>query len=118
MLIEIKHRFTGAVLFPLECGSLKLCVEAAVKSRADLRDAYLSGADLRRADHVQSLGQPNGWFAFTYFYKGFQRVQVGCKNFTLKKGRDYWKGKDDRAEVMASIDYAEAIGKLRKWGEK
>lgn len=40
MLIEIKHRFTGAVLFPLECGSLKLCVEAAVKSRADLRDWF------------------------------------------------------------------------------
>jgi hypothetical protein len=44
MLFEIKHRFTGSVLFSLECGSLKLCVEAAIKSDADL-----SGADLSRA---------------------------------------------------------------------
>ena len=43
---EIKHRFTGNVLFSLECGSLKLCVEAAVKSGADLSWAYLSEADL------------------------------------------------------------------------
>ena len=133
MLIEIKHRLTGAVLFSLDCGSWKLCIEAAVKSKADLRGANLRGADLRWADlrgadlsganlsganHVQTLGQPNGWFAFTYFYKGFQRVQVGCQNFTLKQGRDYWQGKEDRSEVMAAIDYAEAIGKLRKWGMK
>ena len=128
MLIEIKHRLTGAVLFSLDCGSWKLCIEAAVKSKADLRWADLRWADLRGADlsganlsganHVQTLGQPNGWFAFTYFYKGFQRVQVGCQNFTLKQGRDYWQGKEDRSEVMAAIDYAEAIGKLRKWGMK
>ena len=118
MLIEIKHRLTGAVLFSLDCGSWKLCIEAAVKSKADLRGADLSGANLSGANHVQTLGQPNGWFAFTYFYKGFQRVQVGCQNFTLKQGRDYWQGKEDRSEVMAAIDYAEAIGKLRKWGMK
>ena len=56
MKYEIKHRFTGAVLFSLETDSLKLCVEAAVKSRASLGGAnlwdanlwgaYLGGADL------------------------------------------------------------------------
>ena len=50
MLFEIKHRFTGSVLFSLECGSLKLCVEAAIKSRANLTRADLSEADLTRAD--------------------------------------------------------------------
>ena len=60
MLFEIKSRFTGAVLFSLETSSFKLCVEAAVKSRADLYGANLSranlyganlsGADLPRAD--------------------------------------------------------------------
>jgi len=49
MKFEIKHRFTGAMLFSLETDSLKLCVEAAVKSGADLSRAYLSGADLSRA---------------------------------------------------------------------
>ncbi len=51
MFYEIKHRFTGAVLFSLECGSMRLCVEAAVSSKtylrgADLGGAYLGGADL------------------------------------------------------------------------
>jgi hypothetical protein len=55
MKFEIKSRWTGNVLFSLECDSWKVCVEAAVKSRADLRgadlsDAVLSGADLRDAD--------------------------------------------------------------------
>jgi hypothetical protein len=46
---EIKHRFTGVVLFSLECSLLKLCVETAVMSDADLRDADLRGAYLRGA---------------------------------------------------------------------
>jgi hypothetical protein len=51
---EIKHRYSGAVLYSLETDSLKLCVEAAAKSgaylrEADLRGAYLRGADLRGA---------------------------------------------------------------------
>ena len=54
MLFEIKHRFSGSVLFSLETESLKLCVEAAVKGGANLdgaylRGAYLDGADLRGA---------------------------------------------------------------------
>jgi len=50
MIFEIKHCFTGAVLFSLECESLKLCVEAAVNARANLRGAYLSGANLSDAN--------------------------------------------------------------------
>ena len=50
MLYEIKHRYTGAVMFSLECESLKLCVEAAVSAKADLRGANLSGANLRGAN--------------------------------------------------------------------
>ena len=51
---SIKHRITGSVLFELECGSLKLCLEAAVKTGADLADAdlaraYLAGANLAGA---------------------------------------------------------------------
>jgi hypothetical protein len=55
VLFEIKHRFSGSVLFSLETGSLKLCVEAAAKGGADLsganlRDANLGGANLGGAD--------------------------------------------------------------------
>jgi len=55
MLIEIKSRWGGSVLFKGEFGSLKLCVEAAAGSganlsRANLFGANLSGADLSRAN--------------------------------------------------------------------
>ena len=50
MNIEIKHRWSVAVLFSAEVGSLKLAVELAVKQRADLRRADLAGADLTGAD--------------------------------------------------------------------
>ena len=49
MLFEIKYKWNGEVIFKLECESLKLCVIAAVKSRADLSGANLSGADLSGA---------------------------------------------------------------------
>jgi len=60
MKFEIKSRWNASVLFSLETDSMKLCVEAAVKSRADLSGAdlygaylygaYLSGANLSGAN--------------------------------------------------------------------
>ena len=50
MLFEIKHRLSGSVLFSLKTESLKLCVEAAVKDGANLRGAYLRGANLDGAN--------------------------------------------------------------------
>jgi Pentapeptide repeats (8 copies) len=55
MKFEIKSRYDASVLFSLETESLKLCLQAAVKSGADLggadlRAAYLRGADLGGAD--------------------------------------------------------------------
>jgi len=46
MKFEIKSSMTGSVLFSVETDTLRLAVEAAVKSRADLTGANLSGADL------------------------------------------------------------------------
>ena len=55
MKMQIKHHMTGATLYDGEADSLKLLVEMAVDSDANLRgadlcDADLSGADLSRAD--------------------------------------------------------------------
>ncbi len=160
MKFEIKQRFTGAVLFSLECEGFKVCVEAAVKaktnmSHSNLRNSDLSGADLSGADLsysdlrgsdlsgadlsysdlsysnlrgadlrgsaiVAHIGQPDGWHAYTYFDTKLneQRVQVGCQNKTLAEGREYCANKENRREVLAALDYAEAIGKLRGWGAK
>ena len=170
MHIEIKSRYNGSVLFAGEFGSLKLCVEGAVKSRADLRGADLSranlpgadlsranlpGADLRgadlsgadlsranlsgaylpradlrgadlsgadlsganlsRADVAANLGTPDGCHAWTHATQGQQRIRVGCRDFTIAEARKYWAGKSDRSEVLAAVDYAEMIGKIRGW---
>ena len=50
MKIEIKHRFTGEILFSIEASSWKVAVEAVIKSGADLRWADLRWANLRGAD--------------------------------------------------------------------
>ncbi len=47
---EIKHRVTAAVLFSIETESMRMAVEAAIKSGADLRSADLRYADLRYAN--------------------------------------------------------------------
>ena len=114
--MEIKHRFTGVVLFSLECDSIKLCVRAAIEAKTDLSGADLRGAYLSGAYQAAQLGQPNGWHAWTYVSKeGVQRVRVGCQDKTIAEGREYWSGKAERREVLAALDYAEAIGNLRGW---
>ena len=52
MNIQIKSRFTAAVLFEHDCenNSLRITLELAIKSGADLSDAYLSRADLSDAN--------------------------------------------------------------------
>ena len=48
-MIQIKHCFTGAVLFECDKDSIKLAVEFAVKNKANLQVANLQGANLRGA---------------------------------------------------------------------
>ena len=50
MKFEIINQWTGAVLFSLETESLKLCVEAAIKSSANLYGANLTSANLSGAN--------------------------------------------------------------------
>ena len=124
-LHQIKHCVTGKVLFEQNCNSLRECVVAAVKARAYLAGANLAGADLAGADLARAnlagvhdvipLGQPNGWHAFAWHRDGVMQVRVGCRSKTLAEGRDYWAGKDNRREVLAALDYAEAVAKLRAW---
>ena len=89
---------------------------------ADLGGAYLAGAYLARAyladaNDVIGAGFPNGWHAVGWRRDGHLRVIVGCRNFTLAEGRAYWKGKDNRREVLAALDYIEAVARLREWPE-
>ena len=53
--IQIKHRWTGNVLFEHECTTILDCLKEAIKKGAGLRDAYLQGAYLRGA-YLQGAG--------------------------------------------------------------
>ena len=132
MQYEIKHRWTGAVLFTAELGAeyeaksdgvtLGAAIKLAFRARADLADAYLAGAFLARANlagavDVIDAGTPNGWRAIGWRRNGVLRVRVGCRDFTVAEGREYWRGESERREVMAALDYIEAVARLRGWPE-
>jgi len=50
MKFEIKSRWIGSVLFSIDTESMRLALEAAVRSKADLRGADLGWANLGEAD--------------------------------------------------------------------
>jgi hypothetical protein len=84
--------------------------------RADLRAANLNDTKLRGVHDVIDLGQPNGWPAHAYKWDDSIWANVGCRTKSLADGRAYWAGKDDRREVLAALDYAEIVARLR-WVE-
>jgi len=82
---------------------------------ANLEGAHLDGADLRGAKGIIHMGTPNGWHAHAWLRDGWLSIRVGCREFRLPEARDHWAGKDDRREVMAALDYAEAVATIRQW---
>jgi uncharacterized protein YjbI with pentapeptide repeats len=85
---------------------------------ANLYGANLAGADLRGVHHVIALGQPDGWWGHAYMWDGEIWVRIGCRTKSLSDGRAYWSYKEDRREVLAALDYAETISRLRGWEVK
>lgn len=82
---------------------------------ADLSGANLSDANLSGAHGCIDCGTPNGWRTVGWLREGILSVRVGCRDKRLAEGREYWAGKDNRREVLAALDYVEAIAKLREW---
>ena len=138
MLVEIKHRWTGAILFSADVdaslatqdlrlgAAVKLAINAgadlahanlvgACLADADLAHAYLARAYLARANGVIDAGLPNGWRCVGWLKDGVIQLRVGCRDKTLTEGRAYWADKDDRREVMAALDYIETVARLRGW---
>ena len=114
---------SGADLSSADLGSANLgsanlsgaYLRGAYLRGADLSGANLSGANLRGASGVISAGFPNSWSAFAWLDKGIVMLQIGCQSKTIAEGREYWAGKKNRREVLAAIDYIEAVAKLRGW---
>jgi len=94
-------------------------LEIAVKREADLRGADLEGAYLGGASAVIALGQPDGWWAYTYVYSGELMFRIGCQTKSLADAREYWNETHEywlkRKEVAACIEYAVTVAKLRGW---
>ena len=106
MKFEIKHRYTNSILFSGEFSSLRLCVEVAVSSRANLSRADLSGAHLSRATlsratlsraHLSganlsgadlpypiiSVGPIGSRMAYLVYKTGIDEAMTGCFRGTL-----------------------------------
>ena len=100
-VIEIKSRWTGAVLYSGEHADVKEAVEAAVKAGADLgganlRDAYLDGAylagakvgagddeaalvGLRPIVQIGPIGSRSDWLLVFWCGDAGVRISVGCQ---------------------------------------
>ena len=122
MKYDVPNRFSGETHITADIDCADDASEATKRGLAALW-AVKSGADLSGADlgtgkikGLYQLGDPDSWYALTYVLEtGEQRVRVGCRDKTIAEGRAYWAGKDNRREVLAALDYAEAIAKLRGW---
>ena len=128
MKVSILSRFNASLLFEYESeeNSLKITLQAAVKSGADLRGANLDGADLRDANlrganlYGADLRGANldgekltktplqlnnlKWFVLI----SDKYLRIGCQRFTIEE----WKNFDD--ETIVKMDFA-ALKFWRKW---
>jgi hypothetical protein len=81
-MIQIKHRYSGKILFEYRSKSILDAVKAAIKARANLSWANLSWADLSRADLSRAnLSRANLSGANLDFSSGitFRCSSFGCK---------------------------------------
>ena len=132
MMFEIKHRYSNEVLFSIEIGTLRLAVEAAIKSVANLSGANLSGANLSRANLSGadlSLANLSGYISigpigsrYSYLWTRWEEsgfmVRTGCFTGTLdefkKAVKEKHKSGVHRDEYMVAIKLMEARMKSSK----
>jgi len=91
-------------------------------SGSDLGGADLSGAEIGGVKGIIWAGYPDGWLAFGYVHPKTKKlsVRVGCRNLSLSEGRAYWSSpvhpyQAKRREILAALDYIEAVARLREW---
>jgi hypothetical protein len=130
MLIEIRSRFDGKVLFEHDCdnNTIRLAVEAAVKIGACLSGADLSGANLddksktageRPVLQIGPIGSRAAYLV-AYVVEGGVRVRAGCwfgtlAGFTARVKEVHGNTPHGR-EYSAAITMIKAHARL--WGPK
>ena len=136
MNFQIKSKIDGKILFELETSSFKLCIEAAVKSCADLSCADLYRADLSYADlSCADLSRANLYCADLSWANlsraNLSRADLSCadlsranlscaknmvKTMGVEIGNYYWKRFNDDL-INNKYQFKVGINKLRD-GEK
>ena len=115
---EIKHRNTGTILFTMETSSLKLCVDAAVKTGADLRGADLRGADLGDTDNpiieVKQIGNIGSRGGFTVAFKCAKSIEINCGCFWGKLEEFESRVKETHGDNKYGMEYRAAIRFFRQ----
>ena len=123
MLFNIKSKIDGKILFELETSSFELCIEAAVRTyanlrNADLRYAELGYADLRNAD----LSNANLGYADLRYAElsnaNLRNAELGeTKNMVkligVEVGNYYWK-RFDEGLCNNKYQFKVGINKLRE----
>ena len=124
MSIQIKNRFTGAILFTHEGADLRGAnlrgadLEGADLEGADLEGADLEGANLRSADLRGAMGLLSATRSDGYNFALVNGlVHAGCRRFTIAEGRKHWAetrgGTQLGEESAALLDHLERMAKIQ-----
>ena len=126
--MEIKHRYTGAVLFSarvdvslsdgLKIGAaVKLAIKAdANLAGANLADANLAGANLARANGLLDCGSPYSWRVVIVAHKDGIRISARCRWMTFEEATARWKKRgEERALMLPLLAYVKAAAKIKGW---
>lgn len=88
--------------------------------RVDLRETNLCGADLHGVNLIP-LPIANGYSGWVWRESDGSppMISYGChygdRSLSLPEACTYWAGKENRREIYAALDYAEAIAKIKGW---
>ena len=99
-MYQIKSRFSGKILFEMECTSFKVCVEAAISAGTDLTEADLFGANLTGADGKKTTIEktPIQISGLRWHIIIFDKdMRIGCEYHSLA---DWWLYDDARIKKM------------------
>jgi len=97
MKIQIKSWLSASILFECDTDSIKLAVELAVKSGANLSGANLSGADL----YGEKIGKiPIQIYGLKWWVNITKKhIQIGCQ---IHKAEEWFKFTDKEISEMHS----------------
>ena len=106
MKIEIKHRYTLAVIFETEAETLRQAVEQAVAKRVDLSYSDLSYSNLRGAKIAEDITVSRAPIQISGLHWPITiwdaHMRIGCKFYAHAE----WFNFDD--DTIAAMDYRAA----------